>query len=210
MSEFEKEDGVGRADLLQRLELMECMIAEGRESTMRNGWIFVLWGLVDCVGMGWENFWPHSRFAGHWAWPICLSVGAVITVVGKMLQGRQPGKSKNAQCRSVEAVWAMMGVGMALYVGTEIATHLAWQYSYVAGMMMMLGTAHATSALILRWRAQGLVAAAWWAGGVGILAFKTSQATMNIFLAEMCVGMVLFGLYVMMLEQQRKAGRTHA
>ena len=210
MSDFETEDGVGRAELLQRLEVMECMIAEGRESTMRNGWIFVLWGLVDFAGMGWQYYWPHSPFAWHWAWPICLSVGAVITVIGKMLQGRQPGKSKNMQCRSVEAVWAMMGVGMALYVGAEIATHLTWQYSYVAGMMMMLGTAHGTSAMILRWRVQGVVAAAWWAGGVGILVFNTSRAACNIFLTEMCVGMVLFGLYVMMLERRRKAGRVNA
>jgi len=209
MSEFEKEDGVGRADLLQRLELMECMIAEGRKSTMRNGWIFVLWGLVDFAGMGWQYYWPHSPFTLRWAWPICLSVGAVITVAGKMLQKRRPSGSKNAQCRSVEAVWAMMGVGMALYIGTAIAAHLSWETSYMAAIMMMLGTAHGASAVILRWRAQGLVAAAWWAGGVGMLAFHTSQASCNIFLAEMCVGMVLFGLYVMQLERRQKAGRTN-
>ena len=47
MAEFEQEDGMTRDDLVQRVALMEEMIAEGRRSTICFGWIFVLWGLIE-------------------------------------------------------------------------------------------------------------------------------------------------------------------
>ena len=55
MAEFEQEDGMTRDDLVQRVALMEAMIAEGRQYTGRNAWIFVLWGLVDLTAWAWQN-----------------------------------------------------------------------------------------------------------------------------------------------------------
>ena len=52
MANFEAEDGTTRDDLVQRVALMEEMIAEGRQTTVRFGWIFLLWG-VDRSGWRW-------------------------------------------------------------------------------------------------------------------------------------------------------------
>ena len=207
MNDFEDENGTARAELLQRLELMECMIAEGRRSVTRCGWIFVLWGLVDFAGYGWEYYLPQSTW--RWAWPVCLTAGAIITVIGSMLQKRRDGSSKSMQCRSLDAVWGMMGVTLALYVGTALMTHFSWQYSYVSALLMIVGMAHGISAVLLRWRAQGIVAAIWWAGGVAILFCNSHRATDDIFLLEMCFGMIVFGLYAMILEH-RGGGWGHA
>jgi hypothetical protein len=207
MSDFEKEDGTERADLMQRLEVMECMIAEGRQSIMRCGWIFVLWGLVDCAGYAWQYYLPQTTW--RWTWPVCLAIGALITVAGRTYQKRQQGYRKSRQCSTIEAVWGMMGVTLALYVFTAIMTHFAWQFSYVAGLMMIVGMAHAISAMILRWRAEGVVAAIWWAGGIAILCWNSHRATDDIFLLEMCLGMIAFGVYVMALERrERVRGRS--
>ena len=201
MAEFEREDGVTRDELVQRVTLMEAMIAEGRQYTGRNAWIFVLWGLVDLTAWAWQNYSPH--FGGPWAWPICLAAGVVLTFGGKMLQKSKEGYSSNDTCSRVMGVWGMMGLAMGIYVASAMLTNFSWQFSYIAGLLMMFGMAHAISAMFLRWRIQGLVAAVYWAGGVAIFAFNSGRATNAIMLIEMGIVMMLFGLYAMWREPKR-------
>jgi hypothetical protein len=198
MAEFEREDGVTRDNLVQRVALMEAMIAEGRQYTGHNAWIFVLWGLVDLTAWAWQNYSPHT--GGPWAWPICLITGVVLTLAGKAMQKSDKGYSRNDVCSRVMGVWGMMGLAMGIYVACAILTHFSWQYSYVAALLMMLGMAHAISAMFLRWKMQGLVAAVYWAGGVAIFVCNSWRATNAIMLIEMGIVMVLFGLYAMWRE----------
>jgi hypothetical protein len=198
MTNPEPENGKTRDELVQRLELMEAMIAAGRRYTGRNSWIFVLWGVVDLTAWVWQNYSPH--FGGRWAWPICLPVGVVLTIAGKVLQRGDTGYSKNLECNRVMSVWGMAGLGMGIYVAAGILTRFDWQFSYMAAIPMMIGIAHGISAAILRWRIQGLVAAVYWAGGVAILAFNSWRATNLIWLIEMGVVMIVFGLYAMQVE----------
>src|SRR6266702_2606473 len=108
MTNSDPDNGTTRDDLLQRVALMEAMIAEGRQSTIRFGWIFVLWGFVDLAGVGWDRLQPHFR----WIWPITIASGFLLQFIGFVLRrdggGYRCGRSM--QSRSVGAVWAMMGV----------------------------------------------------------------------------------------------------
>lgn len=194
----EPDNGASRDDLLERIELMEAMIAEGRQATMRCGWIFILWGLVDLAGMGWQMVPDHSR----WVWPVCLATGLVLQVAGLALRKRDSPRCKGMQSRNVEAVWLMMLLALIVYVGAAQATHFAWQYAYMAAILVIVGLAHAISAAILRWRVQAAAAAIWWAGAVAILVCNSHRATNEIFLIEMCFGMIAFGLYVIWLERR--------
>lgn len=205
MTNSEPEYGTTRDDLIRRLALMETMIAEGRRTTTRCGWIFVLWGLVDIAGMGWQWIWPS-----YWIWPITLFVGFVIQFrIGLRLKPDSVSVS-NTQGRIIGAIWSMMGLATAIYVFTAIFRHLAWQFSFIAGIFMLVGMAHAISAMILRWRVQGLVAALWWAGGVAMFFAHSSNEIFVIFPLEMFFGMVLFGLYSMMLERRDRGGQVSA
>jgi hypothetical protein len=198
MANFEADDGTTRDDLVQRVALMEAMIAEGRQYTGRNSGIYVLWGLVDLAAWAWQSyFW---RFGGRWAWPICLTAGVVLTLAGKLMQRRRQGYSSNDLCSRVMAVWGMMGLAMGIYVASAMWTHFDWQFSYIVGLLMMFGMAHAISSMFLRWRMQGLVAAVYWAGGVAIFVCNSGRATNVIMLFEMCIVMILFGLYAMWRE----------
>src|ERR1017187_3583409 len=198
MTNPEPDNGKTRDELLQRLELMESMIAEGRQYTGRNSWIFVLWGVVDLVAMSWQYYFPN--FGGRWAWAICLPAGVVLTLAGKARQRKGAGYSKNQECSRVMSVWGMAGLGMGIYVAGGMLTHFDWQFSYMAAILMMIGIAHAISAAILRWWMQGLTAAVYWAGGAAILAFNSWRATNGIWLIEMCVVMIAFGLYATRVE----------
>jgi len=161
-------------DLLQRLELMEAMIAEGRGFTTHNAWIFVLWGLVDLVAWSWQNL-VHTQFAGAWAWPICSSPAPSSPSPARRCRRSPRAFPTASPAAAFMSVWAMMGLSMAIYVASAMITHFTWQYSYIAALLMMVGMAHAISAVILRWRVQGVVAAIWWAGGAAIF-FSTRTA----------------------------------
>ena len=103
----------------------------------------------------------------------------------------------------------MMGLALAIYCMTALFTHFAWQYAYLAALLMIIGLAHAASAIILRWPVQGIVAGIWWAGAVAIFISGNSFGicvTQWIFLIEMCFGMIAFGVYVMFLEGRSPEG----
>jgi hypothetical protein len=209
MSELDPDSGTSRDDLVKRIELMEAMIAEGRRYTGRNSWIFVVWGIVDLVAWNWQHYSRH--FGGRWAWPICLSAGVLLTLAGKAMQRTDQGYSSGDLCGKVMSVWGMMGLTMGIYIASAMLTHFDWQFSYVAGLLMLLGMAHAISATILQWKVQGIVAALYWAGGVAIFVLNSWKATSTIMLLEMGVLMILFGLYATRVEPKndgRKGARA--
>ena len=205
MTNMDRVDGTTREDLVQRVALMEEMIAEGRKSTVRFGWVFLLWGLIDLAGVSWDQIQPDFR----WVWPITISAGFVLQFIILALRrkkGQRCGGSMRG--RSVAAVWRMMGLTVLLYVVAAIVQHKAGQISYIAAILMFVGMAHAISALILRWLAQGIVAGVWLAGGIATF-FVPRSYVLGVFIAEMCFGMILFGLYAMWLEHRSAALEQH-
>jgi hypothetical protein len=49
------------------------------------------------------------------------------------------------------------------------------------------------------------VAGVWLAGGIATF-FVPRSYVLGVFIAEMCLGMVLFGLYAMWLERRNRSG----
>jgi hypothetical protein len=201
MTNYEQEDGTTRDDLVQRVALMEAMIAEGRQSTARYGWVFVMWGLVYFAAVGWVVFLPFKV----WAWPVCVAVAIATSVAVKARQKRAYGGGESARSRSIEAVWMAMGSAITLYVIAAIVSHHAGSSAYVAAILFFIGLAHATSAMILRWGVQGVVAAIWWAGGIATFFVTSARESYGIFLVASFFGMILFGVYAMWLERRRAA-----
>jgi hypothetical protein len=208
MTDFEPNDGTTRDDLVQRLALMEAMIAEGRCTTTRCGWIFVLWGLVDLAPIGWQLAEPNSEWVSKWSWPICLSVGMILTTIGRSIQARQMHCGPGAKSRSIWAVWCVMGAAITCYFVAAMVNHRAGQYSFTAAILMMIGMAHGISAIILRWRAQGAVAVIWALGASATFFSRSWKDEIAIFSFEMVFGMILFGLYAMWLDRRDQAGRA--
>ena len=205
MTNMEREDGVTRDELVQRVALMEAMIAEGRRSTARWGWVFVMWGLVYFVAIGWSFYLPYK----YWAWPVCAGIAIAAGIVVKVRQKRAGNLIGNIRSRSIESVWQGMGTAIMLYVATAIASHHAGSPAYVAAILFFIGLAHAISAMILRWAVQAAVAAIWWISGCAVF-FVTSDQSVVIFLVASFFGMILFGLYAMWLERRRAAGMVQA
>jgi len=67
-------DQPDQTDVVSRLRLIEEMMAEGRRTTERWGWAFLLWGIGPVIAMLWESRWPH----GAWAWPMVVVLCVVL------------------------------------------------------------------------------------------------------------------------------------
>jgi hypothetical protein len=202
---MQREDGTTRDDLLQRVALMEEMIAEGRASTARYGWMFVLWGLTYFAAIAWTVYLPYTE----WAWPGCI---AACSVVFGIVRSRQPlveGKIDNLRRHSLDAVWQVIGGGIILYLIAVIASGHGKQPEYLAAVLFFNGLANGVSARILRWWPQAVAAAIWWGCGTAMLFFTTRTEILTLFLMATFCGMILFGLYAMWLER-RDAGMVES
>jgi len=194
------DNGTTRADLMQRVALMEEMIAEGRRSTAQYGWLFLLWGLVYFAAVGWGLFLPFA----YLAWPICVTVGFVLSI-GFGVRQKRTGGSGDLRAHTLRSVWTMMGIVLTLFLVTANVSHHFDGPGCFAAILFFIGLAHATSAMILRWGMQGLVAVIWCAGGVASFFFIRPSEWVVIFLVATFFGQILFGLYAMMLDRQRVA-----
>ena len=69
-------DFADRQELNDRLNLIETMIAEGRQKTESWGWTFVLWGIAYYVAIAWATL-GHSNLA----WPVTMIGTSILTAV---------------------------------------------------------------------------------------------------------------------------------
>ena len=190
-----------REDLVARLELMQAMIAEGRATTARFGWIFVMWGLLYSVAMTWTAFLPHRNLA----WPICITAGVIASIAVREHQRRAGANFANPRAHSIASIWRAMGVGITFFTIACAVSHQVAGPVYISAILFIVGLAHATSALTLRWTAQGIAAAVWWIGGIAALFFTEPEQLFLIFMLATFFGMILFGIYAMLRERRRSA-----
>ena len=195
-------------ELKDRLNLIEAMIAEGRQKTESWGWTFVLWGVAYYAAIAWST-WGHSNLA----WPVTMIAAALITAIAASRQGgRGP---ETTMGRAIGGVW--MAVGAALFIFClcgSMGRHLDLQ-TFISAVSVMLGTANATSSLILRWKAQFAAALVWWAAAA-IAPFGSEGQSEIVFLVTIFLGQIVFGVYMVLSEARerkaiaRKSGTAHA
>ena len=205
MTMSEREGGTTREELVQRVALMEEMIAEGRQSTARYGWMFVLWGLTYFAAIGWTVYLPYTE----WAWPSCIAVCSVAFGVARSRQPLTGGKIDNLRRHSLDAVWQVIGGGIVLYLIAAIVSGHGKEPGYLAAVLFFNGLANGVSARILRWWPQGAAASVWWGCGTAMLFFTTRTEELALFVTATFCGMILFGLYAMWLERH-DAGMVQA
>ncbi len=193
-------------DLRDRLSLIESMILEGRRKTESWGWIFVFWGVAYYVAIAWTT-WGHSSLA----WPVTMIVAAAVSSVLFSRKARsRPGTTMG---RAIGAVWIALGISMFVLL---ISLGMSGRYEphvFIAIIGAMLGTANATSSIILKWKMQFACAVVWWAATV-IACFGSETLTSITFLVAIFFCQIVFGIYGMIGESRkrrvRREGTAHA
>ena len=191
-------------DLAERVRLIENMMAEGRRTTESWGWTFLLWGVAYYVATAWATWGKASL-----AWPVTMIAAAVITGIVASRMSR--GQPETRVGRALGAIWVSTGVSifvllMSLAYSGRYDTHV-----FVAIIGAMLGLVNAASAIILKWWIQFACAVVWLASAV-IACFGSDNVTSIDFLAATFLGLILFGIYAMILESRRRrqSGAAHA
>jgi hypothetical protein len=191
-------------ELKDRLSLIETMIAEGRRTTESWGWAYVLWGLAYYVAFAWE-YWGHS----YLAWPVTMTAAFALTAA--LAMRKSAIRPRTTIGRAIGSVWIAMGISMfVLFMSLGVTGRLTDPHGFVAVVAAMLGTANATSGMILKWKMQLTCALVWWALTV-YACFGQGKLLMFAFLAATFFCQIVFGIYGMIMEARRRnQGASHA
>jgi hypothetical protein len=192
-------------ELRERLELMETMIAEGRQVTGNWGWAFVLWGVAYFIAFAWAS----SGWNPVEAWPVTMIVAAI--VCGIVASRRARRRPRTGAGRAISSIWLVMGtILMVLMLSLGLSGRLD-SHNSLAIVGAMLALANGVSSLILKWKMQFACGLVWLAAGeVGC--FGTETQGMIAFLAATFFCQIVFGIYAMMAESRRRhvQGEAHA
>ena len=191
-------------ELKDRLSLIETMIAEGRRTTESWGWVFVLWGLAYYVAIAWAA-WGHS----YLAWPVTMIAAFALTAA--LAARKRAIHPRTNMSRAIGSVWIAMGISMfVLFMSLGFSGRLTDPHGFVAIATAMLGTANATSSMILKWKMQFACAIVWWAAAVASC-FGSKTQLWCVFLVAIFFCQIVFGIYGMIMETRRRnQGAVHA
>ena len=190
-------------DLRDRLSLIETMIAEGRRKTESWSWTFVLWGVAYYIAMAWSA-WGHSALA----WPVTMAGAGVLTWVFASRMAR--GQPETTIGRAISSVWIAMGISMFVLLFALGIQGLLEQQIFMGIIAAMLGTANATSSMILKWKVQFACTLIWWITAVVCCDGTPTQSTIALLVA-IFLCQIVFGIYGMIREaRQRRQGVSHA
>jgi hypothetical protein len=187
MTEF-----AGADEVRERLNLIESMVLEGRRSTERWGWLFVLWGVAYYVAIAWS---VEARFG--WAWPITVVAAVLISSVIRRARGK--GQARTTVSRAIRSVWAAFGISIfLLLMSLGLSGRLTDAPVAFAIIAAMLGMVNGASAMILRWKLQMACAVVWWVAAV-LCCFEKLVVldTPVVFLAAVFLCQIVFGVYCM-------------
>jgi hypothetical protein len=196
---------VSKAELTDRLSLIESMIHEGRRTTEHWSWAFVLWGVAYFAAMAWTAWAPHPAFA----WPVTMIVAAIVT---GFLASSDRHPNKTTLGRAIGAIWIAVGISMfTLFFALSISGHMGDVRIFISIASSILGFANGASAILLRWRAQLASAVGWWIVSVAAC-FAAANLAIIEFLAAIFLCQIVFGIYGMICEARvrRQRGPAHA
>ena len=190
-------------ELKDRVELIETMLAAGRRKTEKWGWTFVLWGVAYYVAIAWSAYGNPGV-----AWPVTMISAGILT--GLVASRIKRHEAQTTISRAISSIWIPMGISLFLLMVPLSLTHRLDAHSSVAIVSAIIGTANATSGLILKWKMQIACAVVWWAASVAGC-FGTESQTSIVFLVAIFFCQIVFGIYAMVCESQhRQRGAVHA
>jgi hypothetical protein len=188
-------------ELMERIDLIERMVMEGRRSTQYWGWNFVLWGTGQLVALTWGSYSGRPGLA----WGVTMAICGILTGIFIAVQrGRETRESITG--RAIWSMWFSFGITIALLAFLGNPRALFTPRGFMAVFLALMGLTNVASGLVLRWRPQLGVGLLWWAAAVFTI-FGPEKLVPWVFIGMIFAGEIVFGLYLMAKE---RADRRHA
>ncbi|MGH9646857.1 MAG: hypothetical protein ACRD4E_08590, partial [Bryobacteraceae bacterium] len=127
-----------QAELMDRLALIERMVAEGRRSTERWGWVFLLWGAGPAIAILWAARWP-------WAWPVTAIACIAINGLGIRRARKWKPRSGTTPMRSIGAIWRCAAISLAVLTVGALYSGVAGHPMFFAALFALPAIAHGAS-----------------------------------------------------------------
>lgn len=195
-------ESVTNLELQERLSLIESMMLEGRRTTGRYAWTFVLWGVAyeaAIIGATWLHF--------AYAWPVMMVFAAIITVWFYAKQGNKSPETTAG--RAIGSMWMALGTSLFLVLfAFGLSGHMNSLQIFVAIVSAHLGLVNGASGMLLRWRAQLGCAVVWWISSV-VACFITAEQSNYLLMFDVLLCQILFGIYAMAREQKAQKRIEH-
>lgn len=187
---------ISNQDLSERLALIESMMREGRRTTGRYAWSFVLWGVAyEAAIIG--ATWLHLVYA----WPVTMVLAFLVTIW--VFASRRGNAPESTAGRAIGSMWTALGISLFLVLfAYGFSGRMHEGQIFVAIATAHLGLVYGASGMLLRWRVQFACAIVWWLSSAAAL-FMTSEQSNYLLIADVFLCQILFGIYAMVLEQKR-------
>ncbi len=190
-------------ELLERLEIMERMVAEGRSDTTYWGWMFILWGVGHAVAAVWAVKTNLSALP----WAVLMPLCGILSGLGAAYVSRRESRRVTTVGRALGGLWIALGISMFLFGAIGGAYLAVLPRLVVAGFCILLGLVNSASGHLLRWWPQRIIGVFFWGCAV-VAGVASSRAVLFwTFMASVLVGEVAFGLFLTILERQQRARR---
>lgn len=188
-------------ELLERFDLIERMVLEGRRSTQYWGWCLALWGSGQLIATAWATLGRRPTLA----WAVTMAACAVATVVAASRK-HSTQHSQSLIARAVWSVWLSLGISLSLLGFLGNTSGILTGRAFLAVFFSLMGFTYLATGLIIRWKVQWGIGLLWWAAAIVAL-YGPGPVLEWLFMAMVFLGEVVLGVYLMARE---KADIRHA
>ena len=182
-------------NIVERLALIEEMIAEGRRSQEYFGQSFVLWGIGYVLAV---LLMVVLHIHPMWAWGTTMCACGLINSYWCFKWAKTHDKITTID-RAISAIW--ISGGITLFVSLFLLGPLGYVDSIPIVLTLVVGVVNFACGLILRFKMQIAMGIMWWLSFVGYAA-APQQIGHGIVFAMVVIGQIFFGIYLMILERR--------
>lgn len=182
-------------ELLERIDLIERMVSEGRRGTLYWGWCLALWGSGQLIAAVWSGYGRHPTLA----WGVTMAACAIGTAIG-VRRKRSTQHSQSFLSRAIWSIWLSLGVSLTLLGFLGNAAGVLTGRAFLVVFFCLMGFTYTATGLILRWRVQWGIGLLWWAAAIAAL-YGPDWLLGWLFLVSVFLGEVVLGLYLMVREK---------
>jgi hypothetical protein len=188
-------------ELLERIDLIERMVMDGRRSTQYWGWCLALWGTGQLAAVGWQWYGGNPALV----WGVTMSICGVLTGIG-VVRARSGQRTETLLSRAVWSVWCSFGISITLLAFLGNFAQIFTPRAFEAVFFALMGLTYVATGLILRWKMQIVVGLLWWASSIFAI-FGPARLLGWLFIIMVFLAEVVLGVYLMAKE---KADLRHA
>jgi hypothetical protein len=182
-------------ELLDRLDLIERMVLQGRRRTQYWGWSLALWGAGQLIAAAWAAFSHHPTLA----WSVTMAACGIVTGIGVAKKQAQE-HFESLISRAVWAIWLSLGISLTLLGILGNYAGVFTPRSFEAVFFSLMGLTYVATGMILQWKVQTGIGLLWWGAAI-VSIFGPVWLLGWMFLVMILLGEIVLGLYLMAREK---------